>query len=566
MPLTPGGRARAAYAGACAAAAAALLLAYSNHFQNAFHFDDAHTVEQNLYLRDLGNLPLFFRDARTFSALPANQSYRPVVTTTLALDHALGGLRPLPFHLDQFAVLLGTCALLLLLFRRLLDLAGPHPRNRWLALLGASIFGLHGALGETVNYVIARSDMLSTLGVVLSLWIFAARRRGRRLQLHLLPAVAGVLAKEQGAMAAPILFLYAALFEQRVALRELLRPRVAWAALRPVLSAFAACGAALLLALRMAPSWSPGGASRWQYAWTQPFVLLRYLWLFVCPTRLSADSDWRVFPSPADLRVAVGLAGILLLAWVAVRASRAAPTRPAAFGIGWFFLALAPTSSLVPLAEVTNDHRLYFPFVGLSLAVAGALQAGLAWRAARGRAPMRAPLVAASLLLLLAHGVFVHHRNEVWRSEESLWRDVTQASPRNGRGWMNYGLALMRRGDYAGAERSFEQALALAPGYGYAHVNMGIVQAALGHPGRAEREFRAGIALQPDAPILRYFYARWLDQVGRDGEAIPLLERVAAEAPADPRALALLATIRSRAPPAASGPTGPARTDPPPPR
>src|SRR6266487_4037872 len=63
-----------------------LLTAYANHFHNSFHFDDAHTVENNASIREVRNIPMFFRDATTFSSLPSNQSYRPLVSTLLAID------------------------------------------------------------------------------------------------------------------------------------------------------------------------------------------------------------------------------------------------------------------------------------------------------------------------------------------------------------------------------------------------------------------------------------------------------------------------------------------------
>jgi protein O-mannosyl-transferase len=63
----------------CIALFAAVLLTYSNHFNNSFHFDDAHTIENNAFIRDLKNIPKFFTDATTFSSVPDNQSYRPVV-------------------------------------------------------------------------------------------------------------------------------------------------------------------------------------------------------------------------------------------------------------------------------------------------------------------------------------------------------------------------------------------------------------------------------------------------------------------------------------------------------
>ena len=43
--------------------------------------------------------------------------------------------------------------------------------------------------------------------------------------------------------------------------------------------------------------------------------------------------------------------------------------RPVAFGLWWFLVALLPTS-IIPLAEVENDHRMFFPFIGLAAAVA----------------------------------------------------------------------------------------------------------------------------------------------------------------------------------------------------
>src|ERR1035438_1346355 len=81
----------------------AVLGAYANHFENTFHFDDAHTVEENPFIRDLHNIPRFFTDATTFSSLPTNQSYRPLISTTLAIDYHLAhGLNPGWFQVDTF--------------------------------------------------------------------------------------------------------------------------------------------------------------------------------------------------------------------------------------------------------------------------------------------------------------------------------------------------------------------------------------------------------------------------------------------------------------------------------
>jgi tetratricopeptide (TPR) repeat protein len=269
-------------------------------------------------------------------------------------------------------------------------------------------------------------------------------------------------------------------------------------------------------------------------------VMLRYAAVFVVPLGLSADTDWRAVDGVLDPRVPVGLAFVAVALWLAVRASRRAATRPITYGVLWFFVALLPSSSVIPLAEVTNDHRMYFAFVGLALAAARAGQL-LVERVAAPR------LVAAAACLLLAgHGVATYARNEVWRNETTLWRDVTRKSPGNARGWMNYGLSRMAAGSMAEAERAYRRAIELAPRYGYIHVNLAILEGATGRPAEAEQEFRLALRLQPDVPSFRFFFARWLAQVGREEEALAQLRHSLALSPGDASARQLLLRILAR--------------------
>ncbi len=525
---------RFAFPAACAAAVLVLCIAYANHFRNSFHFDDSHAVESNLFLRDLRNIPRFFTDAKTFSSLPSNQSYRPLFTTTLAIDYAIGQLNPLVYHLDSFFWFVLQCVVLYFLFERLLGSA-------WLALLGASVYGLHTAVAETVNYIVARADILSSCFTVICVAVFAHGGRARRYHLEIVPAALAVLAKEQGAMAAPLLALYAGLFEQRRSLQELLRPKHLAAALRPALPAFAVCSALVIISIKMPEAWTPGGTSRLLYALTQPWVMLHYAVMFVLPIALTADTDWTVVNGATDPRVLAGVLFLAALFLAAFHTSRSARSRPIAFGLLWFFLVLLPTSSVVPLAEVTNDHRMFFPFVGLALATACAV--GLI---VERRLLLLRPIAVGACAALLALAIGVHLRNRVWHSEETLWKDVTEKSPENGRGWMNYGLALMGRGAYADARRCYEQALKLAPQYGYAYINLAILQSVTGDPDDAERNFRLGLLFAPGEPSFRFFFARWLDSVGRSSEAVSLLREALAMSPAQSAARQLLLQILAR--------------------
>ena len=161
-------------------------------------------------------------------------------------------------------------------------------------------------------------------------------------------------------MFAPLLFLYVALFERELSLRELMRPRSLAVVLRVTWPAFLVCFGMVATGMRLATTYTPGGSSRWHYLLTQPSVILHYVVSLFLPLQLSADTQWPLVVDPLDGELIAGaafVAAALALAWVT---SRRKATRPVAFGILWFFVALLPTSSVVPLAEPMNDHRMFF--------------------------------------------------------------------------------------------------------------------------------------------------------------------------------------------------------------
>ena len=113
-------------------------------------------------------------------------------------------------------------------------------------------------------------------------------------------------------------------------------------------------------------------------------------------------------------------------------------------------------TSLIPLAEVMNDHRLFLPYIGLVVSVCWALHLALQCAIQPCRGQRRFLRLTTAVILAAARQPMPTAPTSgtaVWHTEETLWRDVTQKSPGNGRGFMNYGLALMAKGDYAGAER-----------------------------------------------------------------------------------------------------------------
>lgn len=529
---------------------AALLIftAYSNHFHNGFHFDDSHVIQNNLYIRSLDNIPNFFSDANTFSSLPSNATFRPLLSTTFAVDYWIsGGLNPWAFHVTQFILLMLLGMGLTAWFRFIMDRASVHWWNKYVALFGAVLFCIHTANSETVNYLSSRSSLLATMGVVGSFLLYGYLPRWRPSHLYLAPMMLGLLAKPLAVMFAPLLLVYGLLFEKRLSCEDL-SSRSMWPKLRHALGrampAFLTGISLFVFVESMNPEGQTyGSAARWQYPLTQPFVWLHYTKLFFLPMGLTADTDWTLVSYWYDTRVLVGVGFILLLLIIVWRCSKTKELRPVAFGLGWYMLGLLPTSSIIPLAEVANEHRVFLPFVGLTLAVTWGVAitihrwhpANIRWR------PWVIPMTTMAMVLVLtSHAVGTYQRNQVWKTEETLWLDVVEKSPNNGRAWMNYGLSQMSKGRYQQAKSAFDRAKTLWPNYAHLETNLGIVTAQIGRAQDAEKHFTRALQLRSDFVGGHYFYAKWLVDQGRAGEAIQHLDQALQISQAYPAARHLL--------------------------
>jgi uncharacterized protein (TIGR02996 family) len=166
-------------------------------------------------------------------------------------------------------------------------------------------------------------------------------------------------------------------------------------------------------------------------------------------------------------------------------------------------------------------------------------------RAAASTLARRAVPIAGGLALLVVYSYGTYQRNRVWKDEASLWKDVTIKSPKNGRGWMNYGLTRMRAGDIQGALDCFGRALVRTPRYDILEINLGVADGQIGREAEAEQHFQRAMALAPADALPYYFYARWLQQHGRTQEALIRIRTSVKLNPSNEQAQALLAEFQA---------------------
>lgn len=291
---------------------AAGLVVYANSLDGAFVFDDTEQIVENPAIRQWWP--------------PGRLGPRFLLTASLALNYALGGLDVSGYHLFNIAVHVGAGLALFGLVRRTLllpSLSGtaPQPANV-MALAVALLWIVHPLQTQAVTYVVQRCEAMMGLFFVLTVYAYlrgaTAAGTGARIVWYTGSFAAycfGLLSKEVMVTVLPVLWLYDRLF-LAASWREVLRRR-GWLQL-----AFAVPLAAALTVLVPA-MWSGGGmtvgfgieaVTPWEYARSQPGVILHYLRLSVWPYPQCLDYGW-----PIETRWLVGIAfpGLLVLGLLA---------------------------------------------------------------------------------------------------------------------------------------------------------------------------------------------------------------------------------------------------------
>ena len=152
---------------------AAGLFAYHNSFSVPFIYDDWNTVVENLFIRRLWPL------VTPLSAAPGDAlAGRPVVSLTLAINYAGGGLTVWGYHAVNLALHIVAGLALFGIIRRTLQTESLRTRYRGQAtrLAGAItlIWMVHPLLTESVTYISQRTELL--MGMFLLLTLYAAIR------------------------------------------------------------------------------------------------------------------------------------------------------------------------------------------------------------------------------------------------------------------------------------------------------------------------------------------------------------------------------------------------------
>ena len=495
-------------------------LIYANSISGPFFFDDHVSISENSHIRQLWP-PLWLTAASTNSPLQG----RPLVSFSLALNHAIGRLDVRGYHLFNIAIhILCTWTLFGIVHRTLL---GPKLRDRFentatrLAFTCALLWMLHPLLTECVNYVTQRTESMMSLFYLLTLYCaigaLESAHRFRWYAAAVLACCCGMASKEVMVTAPLMVVVYDLIFSAdsfNLTLRRrwplYLGLAASWAVLATMMLAFPLGNVGL--GIRVGP---------WDYAKNQCLILVHYFRLVFWPHPLAIDYG---FAHPRPFIEAAPYAALLLV--LLVLTIRALIRRPMiGFLAAWSFIILGPTSSFAPMTtEVGAERRMYLPLTAIIVLIVllgHFLLERLTRRLTKSPNTRLAPTVRIALVIALAalSGWATLRRNTDYHSEIAIWQSAIKATPNNMRAYTNLGNVYQTAGQIDQAVTCYRRALEIFPDLAPAHNNLGLILRSQGKLDQAVSHFRHAVDYRADFAAARQNLADTLRFQGKLDQA-----------------------------------------------
>lgn len=343
---------------------------YANSLGNDFVFDDESVVLGDQSITSLSNIPKYFTGEQGFHKV-IGRYYRPVVSTTYAIDYALYNIKPFGFHLTNVLIHVINA----LLFLKLLMLFFSKYESKfkdYAILIGALIFAVHPIHTEAVSWVSGRTDSLSCtffFAALIYYLKFLEKAAGKNLLLLLLFYLLSLLSKEM-AITLPVIIILYDMIVNKLSIRDLFVKRKA-VYLYVIGLSF------LYLLLRWYVLKDVPERTTYNYFYGKDFFVTLYTMLQTIPLY------FRLTFAPYDmlyhyngympfidsffaLPVLFALGLIILLLICSFYLIKRLPVL--SFCILFFFITMLPVLNIVPTMNFMADRFLYIPSIIVSLA------------------------------------------------------------------------------------------------------------------------------------------------------------------------------------------------------
>lgn len=474
------------------------LLVYLPAIGGGFVWDDDAMLTDNVVLKEHGLYRSWFTTEQP--------NYWPLTWTSYWLEYHLWGLSPAGYHIVNILLHAGSA---LIVWRILVQLRIP---GAWLA---AAVFAVHPVNVESVAWITQRKNTLSLFFYLLSLLCYLRFDRRGTAGLYWTSIVLFVVAmfSKGTVVALPVVVLMCIWWLRgTISRRDVLRsiPFFAVAAVMSVVEIWfqyvRAIGGEVV---RNDAFFGRLAGAGW--------VIWFYLYKALLPINLSfVYPRWRIDPANGvsyvpDLALLVVLGVCWRFRWSWGRAAMLA--------LGYFIVMLGPVLGFFDFYfmkySFVADHYQYVSIIGIIALVVAA-----GWRLLKraGLGDARVAYVS-SALVLIALGLLTWQKGQIYKDQETLWRDTVQRNPNAPLAHNNFGFALASRGEIDEAISHYREAIKLDPNNNKARYNLAFALVSQGQLDEAVKQFRQHLRIKPNDANAQISLGNVLYSLGRREEA-----------------------------------------------
>lgn len=242
----------------------------------------------------------------------------------------------------------------------------------------------------------------------------------------------------------------------------------------------------------------------WPFFISQFKVIMHYLWIFMWPFNISVEYDWKLcssFFSPDCILPLMFLIGLALGIFRMLYTNR---THVIAFGGLWFFICIAPRSSIIPSPELLVDYKTYTASIGWLLILACGLLKLFEYILSLIKENYRSMFysaqgrIAFSGLCIIPLCLMTAQRNHVWSSGAEFWMNVIQNAPEKARAYNNYAIELTQKHNrHQEAIAYFKKATRIDKSYADPWNNMAVCYMNLNDTDHAIQALRKSLSINP---------------------------------------------------------------------
>ena len=415
-----------------------VFVAYRNTFRASWHLDDYPSIVENqkIQITDL-TLQSLYRSLQH----PNNETlWRPLAHLSFALNWYAGRDNVFSYHIVNVLIHFLSAWMLYLTISTLLKTPNLQAKysgtSHVISSLAAVMWVINPVQTQAVTYIVQRMTLLAAFFFLTGIYFYLLARltsnKRQRIFMFICCAVCfllGMAAKENAALLPLTIIVIEAIFFQSRGNPHLQRK---------VLAILSAGGFAVVILggliflkgdlLSVFSGYGDRYFSPLERLMTQPRVLIYSLSLIFCPLpgRLSIDHDFTL--STSLLHPWTTLPAIVFILAAVIGALLQTRQRPLlSFVILFFFLNHLLESTIIPL-ELVFEHRNYLPSMFIFIPVAE----GTVWLLDRYREKqpiLYRGLIGLLISLMIGFGWGTYARNNVWRTEVSLWTDANRKAP-----------------------------------------------------------------------------------------------------------------------------------------